>query len=258
MNEQFRWLSQLLNNHQIRYWADSGTLLGLVRNGDLLGHDKDIDLGMWITDVDKLQTILPMLDSAGYDVRYKYYRRLLFKVTFTQKKTVRDRVNRLLGRGWHPSVLPVHIHVFHPYGEHAWSPQDFSEQPGKSPLSGRARADSLVVRAYAHSSLAKRFIKQGKCLFPLHMRARLWPFNRISTIITWWIPRRFFDQLDFNEELQVWTPAYCHEYLQLRYGDWRVPTRNWFYYRDDPAVRLAFPEKLVGEELFRNTHRKPS
>lgn len=258
MNERFRWLSRLLNDHQIRYWADSGTLLGLVRDGDLLGHDKDIDLGMWISDVDRLRTILPELDAAGYEVRYKYYRRLLFKVSFAQKKTLRDRINRVLGNGWHPAALPVHIHIFHPHGEHAWSPQDFNEQPGRSPLSGRARADSLVIRAYARSRLVMRLIKQGKCLFPLHMQARLWPFKHISTILTWWIPRRFFDQLEFNEGLQVWIPADCQEYLRLRYGDWRIPTKNWLYYRDDPAVRLTFPEQLVGEDIFRTTHRKPS
>ncbi len=254
MNEQFRWLSRLLNEHEVRYWADSGTLLGLMRSGDVLSYDTDIDFGMWIGDVPRLARLLPSVESAGYSVRCKYYRRLLFKVTFVAKKSLHDR---LLGGGGNPPVLPVHIHIFHPHGEHAWSPQGFSEDPGRKPLSNRAKADSLVLKACARSSAVRLFIKRGASLLPLQLRARLWPFKRVSTVITWWIPRKFFEQLQFHEALGAWIPEAWQEYLTVRYGNWKTPISDWVYYRDDSSIRLAMPEALVGEDQFHAACGKP-
>jgi hypothetical protein len=37
-----------LDSHNVSYWLDSGTLLGAVRNGDILPHDDDADIGyLW-------------------------------------------------------------------------------------------------------------------------------------------------------------------------------------------------------------------
>lgn len=42
-------LKHYLNQAQISFFLISGTLLGCIREGKLLGHDKDIDIGVWET-----------------------------------------------------------------------------------------------------------------------------------------------------------------------------------------------------------------
>ena len=49
----------LLSEHNIEYFLHYGTLLGAVREGDLLEMDDDIDIGINVRDRDKLLQILP-------------------------------------------------------------------------------------------------------------------------------------------------------------------------------------------------------
>ncbi|WP_199721127.1 capZB protein [Neisseria weixii] len=42
-------LKNFFDLHQIDFFLISGTLLGCIREGKLLGHDKDIDIGIWET-----------------------------------------------------------------------------------------------------------------------------------------------------------------------------------------------------------------
>lgn len=46
-NEALLDLKSTLNNDNIVFFLISGTLLGCVRENQLLGHDKDIDVGVW-------------------------------------------------------------------------------------------------------------------------------------------------------------------------------------------------------------------
>jgi phosphorylcholine metabolism protein LicD len=46
INESLSYISKLLNKNSIEYWADSGTLLGIKREGELLKHDPDIDISL--------------------------------------------------------------------------------------------------------------------------------------------------------------------------------------------------------------------
>lgn len=45
----------IFEKHQIHYWGDGGTLLGSVREGKIIKHDDDIDLGVFKEDFIKIQ-----------------------------------------------------------------------------------------------------------------------------------------------------------------------------------------------------------
>lgn len=58
-----------LNN--VRYWLEGGSLLGAVRNGQLIPWDYDIDLGMDLNDTAKVQYLEaakqgPVVDPEGF------------------------------------------------------------------------------------------------------------------------------------------------------------------------------------------------
>lgn len=48
--ENLRRAAWALNEAGACWWLDCGVLLGAIREGDLLDHDLDIDLGVWGTD----------------------------------------------------------------------------------------------------------------------------------------------------------------------------------------------------------------
>lgn len=54
----WRSIADILNPSGITYWLVDGTLLGHVRDGRCLGYDKDIDLGIWAGDRERVSKLL--------------------------------------------------------------------------------------------------------------------------------------------------------------------------------------------------------
>jgi phosphorylcholine metabolism protein LicD len=67
VSEQFDELINILEDAQVDYWMDSGSLLGLVREGHLLEDDLDIDIGV-LYNCD-LTPVLAKLKDSGYKAR---------------------------------------------------------------------------------------------------------------------------------------------------------------------------------------------
>lgn len=57
-------LKKALDLHHISFFLISGTLLGCIREGKLLGHDKDIDVGVW--DEYSYDELVDYLSTSGY------------------------------------------------------------------------------------------------------------------------------------------------------------------------------------------------
>ena len=62
-------LKKVLDKHQILFWLEHGTLLGLVRDGKIIEGDNDIDLSAFYKSfIDEYKKISADLYGAGYDV----------------------------------------------------------------------------------------------------------------------------------------------------------------------------------------------
>ena len=59
---------ELLEEENVEYWLDFGTLLGLARDGGIIEWDEDVDISVWQTSYDKLEKIKPKLIEFGYIV----------------------------------------------------------------------------------------------------------------------------------------------------------------------------------------------
>ena len=76
-----------------------------------------------------------------------------------------------------------------------------------------------------------------------------WPWSSFLEMYTWWVPIKFFQQLKTLNGSELRIPERWDEYLSFRYGDWRMPKRNWEYVRDDGAVLHEPPESALWEQL---------
>lgn len=57
-------LKHVFNQNQIEFFLISGTLLGCIREGKLLGHDKDIDIGVW--ENHSVESLADIIYNSGY------------------------------------------------------------------------------------------------------------------------------------------------------------------------------------------------
>jgi hypothetical protein len=64
----FKDTAQVFNQHQVDYWADYGTLLGIEREGDVILNDRDVDIGIWKKDQERAWRALQSLKQKGYQV----------------------------------------------------------------------------------------------------------------------------------------------------------------------------------------------
>lgn len=56
-------IKTLLENNNIEFFLVSGTLLGCIREGRILSHDKDVDIGIWNNN--KINVLLSLLRTSG-------------------------------------------------------------------------------------------------------------------------------------------------------------------------------------------------
>ncbi len=49
----FKTIAKVFAKHDVKWWPDTGTLLGIWRDGDLMDRDNDVDLSVKIEDVTK-------------------------------------------------------------------------------------------------------------------------------------------------------------------------------------------------------------
>ncbi len=72
LNENLKRLMNLFKKNEIIHWIDSGTLLGLYRDGELITGDKDVDISVLINYTNQENHILSFVKQCGYtDVRVR-------------------------------------------------------------------------------------------------------------------------------------------------------------------------------------------
>ena len=255
------WAVELFRDAPVRYWFESGALLGLWRDGGEISWDSDVDLGVTQDQLPVLEDWLLKLKSRGLSVSSRYYRGSCYGYT------VRDRQN--------PERLPVNIHVYSVAGSIAWSPQivnwPFLREKG---LSSRSSRSGLAYRllTYVHSeskrrrqgSLPQRLWRWLACypvwgaLVVLRNRlerqhwVKVWLYSAIYDAYTWVIPAHHFLKLDSMtlDGFSIPVPSDTESYLQARYGDWRTPVQDWVYWMDDGCIRPMPPEQMIEAVAF--------
>lgn len=214
--QEYQTLTEILHRHQIPYCMDSGVLLGLMREGKIFSWEKDVDLQMWAEAAPQFMAIIPELKALGWQVTLWYYQGQLYQF----------RISR-------PRRLPVHIMLFRQAGEWAWCP---ASRTMGNPAQRGLRWFTYALFSKLRGKLRQRLVRTD---------ITRWPWKVRRQTATWWVPAHFFAQTEFSAEHQTYLPTDWDEYLSFRYGNWRVPARDWDFWVDDGAMRHQLPDEVV-------------
>ena len=215
MDKQLTWITSIFQINNIKYWVDQGTLLGLIRDGKLIDHDKDIDFSIWDEDIDKLEKVIPDIKKEGYSISVSQYKNYKFKYTCVHKSN--------------KNLRKLDISVYRKVkGLFAWSPQRITAEK-------RSFLCKILIRIISFF-----WLKNTKRIL-----IDRFPLSIISETFTWWIPAMHFEQIIFDERNKVFIPKNYEEHLKLHFGNWKVPVKRWDFIHDDKALKHTKPEILI-------------
>ncbi len=66
-------VTKIVEQQQIQYWLEGGTLLGIRRENRLLPWDNDLDISVHQIEIPKLNSLIQNLKTEGYRVRTRYF-----------------------------------------------------------------------------------------------------------------------------------------------------------------------------------------
>ena len=193
---------------RVRFIIDSGTLLGLHRDGRILHWDTDLDIAvLGVQDVEAVQRALPRGTFSAWR-----FRRYVYKLRISAT---------VMGVS-----LPVDLKVFDLSGNEWISPSVGAGVGRSSPSSGWRGWFRPVWQWYVGLGDAARF-----------------PLRHLVRVDHWAVPRPFFEKTRaWSEDLPfIQVPVEIDAYLSFRYGDWHTPVKDWCYWRDDGAFVSAPP-----------------
>ena len=227
-------IHEIFRRHSLTAWLDCGTLLGAVREGTFIPWDNDIDLGMWIDNLDAAEKKDLWHDFSVRD----------FNIYLLADKLILER-----------REVPINISLFYKDGDRArratypCHTNSFSKAIRVLWWVAHARrqtSDVSVGWARSVGSVTKRLLVTGYGRLPGTFTDWIEPKTLLlckaagCAEIEWSVPLRYFtalEQMSFLDD-QWSAPMNREEYLEFRFGpDWRVPKRNFSTLLEDGAVQ---------------------
>lgn len=229
----------------IKCWIDSGSLLGLVRSGQLNEWEKDIDLGIWSADLDIATEICRQFASNnGLRFRQLWVSGIPYVIIiepYSQKKGKNSRAKK---------TLPISVHLYYKLQDTAWSPQPLSLLYAKSKyprllLKNRVRDSSFPFFKYIWFAISEpryticlllaklgmtksinKWIKRKNAInlkrrgTPKHLADKFWT-GWLFDFFEWRIPAHYFENIAplSVDASPILVPSDTDSYLTLRYGD---------------------------------------
>ncbi len=230
-HHMFKEVKETFEALQISYWLDQGTLLGVIREGDLLKTDHDLDLGMWADDYRKRRPeILSRLRKKGYFVEtYKPH-----QLSITDLHGSLSMINiALYRREDGRAVKDVYYPVSGGLADWLIRAVLFCAHAGAGTLEQKLNPGTAGRLAAAAGKIIPVPLWNILCYSAGRSQYLFRPHFRMA------VDERFFLHLETVEAagLKLPVPGNPEAYLSLKYGlDWQTPKADWLYYKDDGAI----------------------
>lgn len=196
-------LTSILNELNIIHWLDSGTLLGVVRDDALIPHDGDIDISIYANPLFIPSVLLETL-------RLNYSR---VRACYLNSKLVKVKIEGF------PFYRKVDISIYTYDHELSYkSPQLVSNQ-------------SRSIRC----RLALRLCELSKKILSFSNYSSF-PFSWAFQVKYFRIDCNFLSHLSsitVANQYKFAVPNEYINYLELKYGNWKVPEKNWNFEKSD-------------------------
>lgn len=224
-------VKEVLDNYNIEFWLECGTLLGAVRNGKIITWEHDIDLATWqdrVSESVKI-SISRELSNRGFDV-------YIAKNWITIKKN---------------EGIWLDISFYSLFNDKAIMPKLEPKNLIGKFLTLFSKTLSVPYYYTIHFKkislylIWRNILVAISRLLPLLLRRQIVKIISIiykkmcSKDVSWVVPAHYFKNLSTVKfyEMEFRIPAKTEEYLTYRYGrDWRIPRKDWITNRDDGAI----------------------
>ena len=215
---------KILNELKINYWVCHGTLLGIVRDKELLDWDNDIDIAVIEDEVNKNKIISEFL-SNGFELKKKYFENdgLL---TFTKNGSKEVDINF-----YQLSSDKLKVSTY-------WS----------IPKNVICKIIDVLANAKNYRGRFYKIINKLKFLQSMFANVKKFLIKKdmFYLAIGYQHPYEFIRTkskiLFSNIELSI--PKKPKEYLETIYGkDWMIPNKDFIWYKDSPALAKKINEK---------------
>lgn len=218
----------LLKKREINYWLDCGTLLGIVRDQNLLPWDTDLDIGIFKQDLSDsdIEYIVKKARNDCYDVNVYGSCISIAKKGYVFDIKLFDKIDgyalekKLMPKNSFSSMIGFLVHCL--------SSEHGTNRKGKNFFNR-----IMIKFIQGFSKILPKFIKSILAK-PLNYLYEAYLSKDISEAV----PLHFFkefEELSFNGR-NYNIPVRSPDYLAFRYGkNWRSPDKDWVTERDDGA-----------------------
>ena len=146
-DENLELAIRILERHRCRWWLTAGTCLGVVREGNFISYDPDIDIGLDSKHLDLWETFITEFKDAGFELYKEWeYGGMRMELSFKRKG------------------IKLDLFFFHRKGDYVWHGVFGPDENGRW-------GDKMVIYPYVFSARLfdnlKEIIFRGKrCFLP--------------------------------------------------------------------------------------------
>ncbi|MHA1222232.1 MAG: LicD family protein [Candidatus Heimdallarchaeaceae archaeon] len=243
-------IKEILDENNVKFWLESGTLLGAIREGGFISWDYDIDLGTWDKYMIKMKKITKTLSKIGYETYYSQFHNIMM---IRKKEVDIQLVFWRLDNG--EAIAPLRyienkvgiliagiiwLLLFSRSGK--INRETVNSFPKIIKLFGTKLTDYLPqsLKIKIVEILNKIAVKTG---------------NRRGLVVT---PSKYFLNLKKVKfyDMEFLVPENAEDYLVYYYGeDWQTPKKEWNYVREDKKI-ISKTEKISRKWEYRKFFEK--
>ena len=221
-----------------RWFLDSGSLLGVIRDGCFLKQDMGIDISVLVDSYSEeaISEAVMGFKKLGFIASPYEWNGIVYKYCFAPPL-------------FSTFKYAVDFHLFVLNGDHYSCPQISLMIDNKIALSFAVikKGDTITFR-HSFSSLIKVFVsgiyRYVFRYFGQPVRMDKYYKKEQGKCYMWDIPCKLYHGTQTGSFQSLAILKEPEEYLGYRYGNWRVPNSNWVTLRDDGGIRPSSKEEI--------------